>query len=177
MKTAATMACACALALAFAPHPANADLLYWMVESPTESWTAPDTPVYFTYATVSTVEGGRLHAYDSGGDTGAGALLALDRDGENNLGTMTGAAYFGSFEYAPSLNFLVELWNAEGERVGWQSYRASSIADSIWKDDGNSVPSSGAAVLKVTDVVPEPTSGMLVLLGLAGLALRRRRAV
>ena len=177
MKTAATMACACALALAFAPHPANADLLYWMVDSPTESWTEPGTatPIYFAYATVS-ADGTPLTAYDQGGDTGGELLEVSSPDPVTGNGTGTGAAYFGSFEYAPNLNFLVELWNADDERVGWQSYRASDIADSIFGGD-DPRGGSGATPLAVSEVVPEPTSGMLILLGLAGLALRRRRAV
>ena len=36
--------------------------------------------------------------------------------------------------------------------------------------------STGAATAWSTAAVPEPTSGLLMLLGMAGLALRRRRA-
>ena len=41
---------------------------------------------------------------------------------------------------------------------------------------GGNVTGSGATAWASTAAVPEPTSGLLMLVGLAGLALRRRRA-
>lgn len=43
-----------------------------------------------------------------------------------------------------------------------------------WADDSGPYATSGGWT--VTGAVPEPTSGLLMLLGMAGLALRRRRA-
>lgn len=40
----------------------------------------------------------------------------------------------------------------------------------------SAAPSSWAITVPTTPVIPEPTTGLLVLLGVAGLALRRRRA-
>ena len=70
----------------------------------------------------------------------------------------------------------MELWNAEDKRVGWRTYTKEEMlaAGSIWKEDG--VPAGGVSVFAVGQVIPEPTSGLLLLLGGALLALRRRRA-
>lgn len=62
-------------------------------------------------------------------------------------GTQTGTSYDGSVEY-PS-----------GSTATWTS---SGYSQSNWH--------------AVSSSVPEPTSGLLMLLGMAGLALRRRRA-
>ena len=46
-------------------------------------------------------------------------------------------------------------------------------------NDGNIILSEGIAAngySPAAPVIPEPTTGLLVLLGVAGLALRRRRA-
>ena len=44
-----------------------------------------------------------------------------------------------------------------------------------WADETASLTTGGYSVA-VGEVVPEPTSGLLLLIGMAGLALRRRRA-
>ena len=46
------------------------------------------------------------------------------------------------------------------------------IYNSGWADDTKSITTGGYS----TAVAPEPTSGLLLILGMAGLALRRRRA-
>ncbi len=62
-------------------------------------------------------------------------------------GAQTGKSYDGSAEYPT------------GTAASWMS---DNYAQSNWHE--------------VTTSVPEPTSGLLILLGMAGLALRRRRA-
>ena len=158
-------------ALALAPLAARADLIYWMVNDPafSASTDKPGQLVDFSYATIS-VDGGAsyLTAYNQGGPVaGSDALVR----GE-------GSAYFGSFDRNSVDSFLVELWLEDEmgnpERVGWQSYKASGLAASIW--NGDTPGGSGVAALAVTEVVPEPSSGLMLLFGGALLALRRRRA-
>ncbi|MBR0198319.1 MAG: PEP-CTERM sorting domain-containing protein [Kiritimatiellae bacterium] len=50
--------------------------------------------------------------------------------------------------------------------VAWDT----NTGGSLWADDNY------AGVSMTSEVVPEPTSGVLLLLGLAGLALKRKRA-
>lgn len=79
--------------------------------------------------------------------------------------------------------FYIELYNENGqtaysESVSWAemigTYDAIEyISDNI-KDPGASASQSWRPTVYYP--VPEPTSGLLVLLGIAGLALRRKRA-
>ena len=170
MKPSRNSVCAKALAalavVCMAAFSVKADLIYWMVNNPTESYSTPGTPTSIPYAyATSSADGNTLYAYDQTGKTEADALFAE--------GGSTGAAYFGSFNSDSVQSFLVELWNESDEKVGWQTYSAASVADSIWK--GNSPGGSGAVALVVSQVVPEPSSGLMLLLGGALLALRRRR--
>ena len=66
-------------------------------------------------------------------------------------------------------------WNpdADDERVGWQLYDANVFKE-YFADSTSGV--WGSPVYKsVSSMIPEPSSGLLMLFGLAALALRRRR--
>jgi hypothetical protein len=164
-----------AVALTGAALSASADLLYWTVtdaKGDANSGREGDS-ISFSYATVS-ADGTRLNIYDESGNTGYWQLYV---DPENPSATGTSielAAYAGTFDSNVS-TFLVELWNDNDARVGWQSYSKSSVADYIWH--GDNPTGSSMKALTVSAVVPEPTSGMLLVLGGALLALRRRRRV
>ena len=167
MKTNMCVKALASLVVAGAIGAASADLLYWTVSSPEydENSGKEGVSVEYTYATVS-ADGGvsHLNAYDLAGETQYWKLYAA---GAN-------PTYFGSFESSTTPSLLVELWDGVDNRIGWKSYSVASITDSIWPAD--STQGAGAKVLEVSRVVPEPTSGLLMLFGLAGLALRRRKA-
>ena len=115
----------------------------------------------YTYAKVST-DGGQtyLTLYGSGGSTGTSEL---------ELGK-TGIAGFSS---TPSFtSFLFEVYDGYDNKVGWTTLAYNSASQYIYGDPRN--PGS-ASVFHITSLIPEPTSGLLFLLGAAGLALRRRR--
>lgn len=81
--------------------------------------------------------------------------------------------------YASGYSFLMELayWDGSaGTTVGKSGTFAFSDLSAYMTSvpGGSGIPTQG--VFAPTFTVPEPTSGLLMLLGLAGLALRRKRA-
>ena len=83
----------------------------------------------------------------------------------------------GLFDSEHVETFFVQLWYREDEAtpatsVGWQSY-AKSLIPSTAFSQYDTIATFTPYVF--TGIVPEPTSGLLLLFGVAGLALRRRR--
>ena len=84
----------------------------------------------------------------------------------------------GGSEYA---NYIVRLFNNSEVNnsivntyvSNTYAYTYDSLAASVWATDVLSMKATEAFVFRA---VPEPTSGLLLLLGVAGLALKRKRA-
>ena len=168
IKPLAALAVACAACTAFA------DLFYWQISEAVYGASSgrEGESVEFSYASVSANDGAtHLNVYDQSGDTGFWKLYTTEAASRS-----TSPAYSGSFDSSVISSLYVQLWDSSGTEVGWQRYTVSDVSGSIWKGDTEAAPSGGATVWTVTSVVPEPTSGLLLLLGLAGLGLRRKRA-
>lgn len=168
-----------AIAVAASALSASADVdsyLYWMVGD-------ADTGANVTYDTTYVSGGGSVdYDYAMIKISGEDSYLTLYNT-EGSLGTdildkgVTAAAGFSS---SPAFSsFLVELYaeRPEGEddvMVGWTTLPYSTaMANYVYRDP---TAAGSTGVFTVSQVIPEPTSGLLLLLGLSGLALRRRRA-
>ena len=160
--------------LAVSALTASADMeyLYWMVDT-----TDNPSVEEFSYATVrASGSDERLAFYNTSGEPVGTDLLVNNYGGSTTSGKVAGPLYTGlDGSYLPSdSSFIFELWleGADGDaRVGQATYLYSQLMPYIYStmaNDGN-LPLSVAAI-------PEPSSALLLLLGLAGLVLRRRRA-
>ena len=147
--------------------------LYWMVSDNATLDGQPLTIGETYYAKIKSNDGGDyLALYDTigGSSTSFGKALEFEAGDSGMV-----FANIGSSQVA---SFLIELYNSDGAGVNPIGY-----ADVNWGDIGAYItkpgmgqPSTGAYGVGDFSSVPEPTSGLLLLLGVAGLALKRKRA-
>ena len=150
-------------------------------------WQVPDD------ATVATFHQGDVLASELGADeariiTSAGDYLVIPPDADpppddvESLVIPMGAAWFAILPDSPEgLSFMVELgnWDNDGNWVGIaqsQSYTYAQLQDYVIRDWSG--PGATPAIqpwVAEGYVVPEPSSGILLLIGGGLLALRRKR--
>ena len=139
-------------------HGADNQLLYWALG---------DTDITYDYATIDAYlnDGSILNLEWYNGNFSYGPYFEMEP------GVSAGAGLFNS---AAVDSFFVQLWtwSDDSSAVGWQRYAKSSIEDKFFfSADTPPVQQPFYA----TGIIPEPTSGLLLLFGVAGLALKRRR--
>ncbi len=178
------------MALAFATMSASAELLWWQVQDAAFTGLSGD-PANFTYATVRNGYG--LTGDDAGVSQDAeyyyhlytidAANAASQKSNSYKLwATEDGTAAVSSYgearpfgDIASTVNTLLfELWDGEDRLVGY-SFVGRNQWSSALTTLGSDQDSWNGTAYTLTNVVPEPTSGLLLLLGMAGLALRRKR--
>lgn len=174
---------------------AEGEVLWWMVGPDFGSITAKNTDGGTVKAADLGVTDVRVRYESTDGSVGYLSFFGLNEDGSvtvydgsTKLGGEYGmglpAEYFGDLSglSGESYNFVVELGNysdgrwtrtsMESEKVSYGTLLAQKHI-TAWQ---NVSPSYGTPwVAGNYSVVPEPTSGLLTVLGIAFLALRRRR--
>ncbi len=168
MKT--TRIFAALMALAALPSFADVQALYWQVTSDMNP-----QPIEFAAAAMVADDGNGTKVYLA--DAGGGKWQAANSD----YTTEVIASMLGR-DYSSGWSFYIELQNKD---AGGNWYEAGKIdnggSNYSWADVSSHVYSSSSMSMSLatpltsgTAHIPEPTSGMLLLLGGALLALRRR---
>ena len=137
----------------------NADYLYWMVENPTQ------------------VDGNSVNWNSAAFFQNGTELSKMTADEMNMVGY--GTANLGSTGYDVA-TYYIELYNAQDSVIGKANISYSSFASSVFGDNSTGAPglmNTFNASSSATFNVPEPTSGLLFLVGGMLLGLRRKRRV
>lgn len=160
------------LAVAAAGLSLKGEVLYWMVD---ESSVKDQLGASFTFAYASVKDettGGYLDYVTEDGEIWAGDY-EIPRD------LFTAGGVYGNVAGAAGHSFLIELHNDSGALVAWGesgSYGDLAAAHSIVGSTFEQTrPQAWTGGTFTAMSIPEPTSGMMILIGIAGLALRRRR--
>ena len=156
--------------MAVASVRADEAQIFWMVENAKYDTSLPPdiggSAIYFLYATITANTS--TGALDIGG--------AVAEEFPTQASSLAEPVYSGIFDSSAVESFFVQLYDDSGTRVAWQTYSMADVvaANSIWHINGPSM-GTGATPYVMSTFIPEPTSGLLLLFGVAGLALRRRK--
>lgn len=160
-------------AVALACGAASADYLYAMVKDAYYYYNGEHPE--FDYLTVK-VDGVETSVYVADGITEYSHFPSDKSDKTSSRGAPDGDGFYA--KYTPSTDgsyqtFLFEMFN-EGspDRVAWQEFSSANLTGHVFSTDADR---PAVDPLVISSVVPEPTSGLLSLFGLAALALRRRK--
>ena len=159
--------------IASAVASADDSYIYWMVDSARTD---------YTHARIYAASGDTqnyLTIYDSGFDSAYTEKAGIE-DGGGSVLQETVADFRANGEgfYAAlgsntaADTFIIELWN-DSQFVGQSSLDASSLAQYVYH--GGTSPAPVSMWAPQSFIIPEPSSGLLMLVGCAVLGLRRRR--
>ena len=168
-----------AFAAVFTAVCANAMAFQWTYYDTTGDWVGGEWAGYKVYAVI----GSTAQTWDSLEQLQAAAGQGYSIEGSSDVGYAAYGAKTGDFaKEDQSVMFYIvngDKYIADGAYTapGTDIYDegAESPIDPTWYPD-NSVAVSGTwSTFGGSDPTPEPTSGLLLLIGVAGLALRRKQ--
>ncbi|MBQ3806633.1 MAG: tail fiber protein [Kiritimatiellae bacterium] len=173
---AALLACA-----AFAAYTARADYIYFMLDDPALNFLSEKNAVYVTVSNVG--QTGDEWKYNSnmsrdnieylglygGGDTEPAGYALAPGSTWDTSSTEAVYAYLGT-KYNDDDRILFEAWVGEGEDM--QGFYLYSSKIQYLKENITGGTSGGVPLY--VGAVPEPSSGILVVFGLALTGLRRK---
>ena len=146
---------------------------------------------YLMFVTASYTQSDLVNAFNAAGGDSAATIAAMSASGAMATGAgsvASNARISGTSTYAMSgdMTAYVVVFNGDNMFItGTSDAVYDSVTDmaTVTGVPAMSTPSKAAALDATKGytgagwyAVPEPTSGLLMLVGLAGLALRRRRA-
>lgn len=182
MKTKLVMVLAWVCAAMFAS--AEDTFLYWMVD------VGEKTEYNFNYATIKATgadgtTSDYLLLYGSDSAASVGNKLYASNYSEANgwaAGSTTGEGiYAGLGGYGVGSKLLIELWtdgasaDAAANRVAYGWFAYGDLLNNIFS--AGDLAGASPFTVGASQLVPEPTGGLLTLLGFAMLALRRKQKV
>lgn len=162
----ALMALSCGVLFA-----ADTDMyLYWMIGDPVTFKDADGndkTDTLANYSARLSNGDGYLQIYETIGGQGVDSYAnATDVQGWDMIANVTGME---------GKSFFIELFNADGTAYTSDPIGYGDLGAYISSMKGMARPADTySGFTTFTQAVPEPTSGLLLLLGVAGLALRRK---
>lgn len=162
------------LAVTFCASATTDQYLYWMIDdaSTLVATDGTETKLKGTYyAKVKPDGGSYLNFYETPGGSaigGADNFVFEVADINDNIPTFAGV-----ISGTPA-SFIIELYNDAGAAQGSWVGQATLDWNSAYITSGGMGHAAPGRVNSFT-AAPEPTSGMLLLIGVAGLALRRRK--
>lgn len=165
------------VALTFAFGVQADSYLYWMVG---DSVTLKDGA---SSSACSDFKSAAVGVLDNATGKNVGYLTLYGMNGESSggaTGAGKGVPYLAGIGsgYETGYKFYIELYNDEGKWVGRSEEMLDyNAASKFFEYFGTSTPVAKAwtPTIFTTAAVPEPSSALLMLLGCAGLALKRKK--
>ena len=137
----------------------RADYLYWMVDNPVDG---------FDWSTAKVVMGNPGSVVGELTSSDAADLKLINGYATANIGT----------SYIDSTSFFIELYNQSSQKIATADIGTASTLQSFISSSLTDIPTGLSFTPSPSAFnVPEPTSGLLFLVGGMLLGLRRKRRV
>ena len=161
----------------FAFSSVSAGVLNWQIGGTSED---VDNPIEYNAIRVTNTATDEKYVISTTAGAAYGALGSnIYSVGNQTTDSVYNFAINFDGEQSASYDFYIELFKVDanasslGNKVGWETVSLDSLQGYV-SNSWNSF--STTSVVTASSITPEPTSGLLLLMGGALLALRRKRA-